>query len=59
MTLNITSDNVFKNLSISFQWKTRHTEVVMCICVWLEQSNTCAKYRILSDENIRFTGENL
>ena len=45
--------------SVSFQWNTAHTDLVMCNYVWLEQLNVFAEYENLSDENIRFIRQNL
>ena len=48
-----------KTSIICFQWNTTYIDLLMCKYVWLEQSNICAKYGILSDKNIRFIGQNL
>ena len=45
-----------KTLIICFQWNTKHTDLVMCNYIWLEELNVCAKYGILADKNIRFIG---
>ena len=44
-----------KTLRICFHWNTKHADLVMCNCVWLEQLNVFVGYVIISD-NIRFIG---
>ena len=48
-----------KTMSVCFQWNTAHTDFVLYNYVWLEQLNASAEYEVLSDENIRFIGQNL
>ena len=41
-----------KTLIICFQWNSRHTELILCNYIWLEQLNACVKYKIRSGKNV-------